>query len=530
MDISTYLERTGLMQYKQNLSKNGVLTVSDLLCTSFKMMVDMNISPPHACALLSGLDDAVSPEPGSERTLPSDLITIQTPDGFSFTLNKTVAASQSEYFREIIASKQPSNNCIKTHVLGRDFSLIYDMLVYPVRSLSDTVATDISSHEVNKLIHNAQYFKVDQWIPAVLQNTNSCCKAALGDPQKCHSCGKLHLCNAACAVCQKLTCSKCLTSCASCLQTHCDKLCVCKPLRVINESPVAVLKGHSEAVNSVSFSHNSKLLLTCGDDNIIVLWDAVTGERMRSFIGHTNSVYAARFSYNDDQAASGSYDRTIRLWDVKTGRQLLTLESHAGAVLSLAFSRGKAPLLASAGYDCSARLWNPETGDHLRSLWHEKVVWNVAFSTNKTSTHLATACDDKLIHIWDTSKWCRVRTLEGHTNSVLDISFSPDNTYLASASHDKTVRVWNPKTGTLKKVFKSHNDLVRSVSFSSSGTYLASGGYDKVVHIHEVRSEKLIGTLHNHTDHVRCVSFSPNGAAIASAGSDNITFVYSLVK
>ena len=40
----------------------------------------------------------------------------------------------------------------------------------------------------------------------------------------------------------------------------------------------------------------------------------------------------------------------------------------------------------------------------------------------------------------------QVQTLQGHSNGVLSVCFSPDGYYFVSGSEDMTVRVWNART------------------------------------------------------------------------------------
>ena len=51
-------------------------------------------------------------------------------------------------------------------------------------------------------------------------------------------------------------------------------------------------------------------------------------------------------------------------------------------------------------------------------------------------------------------------TLEGHTDNVWSVVFSPDGKMLASGSWDQTVRLWNVNTGQLLHTLTEHTNEV----------------------------------------------------------------------
>ena len=76
-----------------------------------------------------------------------------------------------------------------------------------------------------------------------------------------------------------------------------------------------------------------------------------------------------------------------------------------------------------------------------------------------------------------------VGTLQGHSNWVRSVSFSPDGTKVASGSYDNTVKLWDVTSGECLQTLEGHSRGVRSVSFSPDGTKIASGSRDDTIKI-----------------------------------------------
>lgn len=109
----------------------------------------------------------------------------------------------------------------------------------------------------------------------------------------------------------------------------------------------------------------------------------------------------------------------------------------------------------------------------------------------------------------------------GHTDGVLDLTFSPSGHLVASASRDRSVRLWVPSAvrGTSGE-FRAHTGSVRSVHFSPDGHQLVTSSDDKSIKLWSVARRRFVLTLHGHSNWVRCSRFSPDGNAVASCADD----------
>ncbi|MEG4446326.1 hypothetical protein QUB47_31080 [Microcoleus sp. AT9_B5] len=111
--------------------------------------------------------------------------------------------------------------------------------------------------------------------------------------------------------------------------------------------------------------------------------------------------------------------------------------------------------------------------------------------------------------------------LEGHTDTITDISFSPDGKFIASSSKDKTVKLWN-RDGSEKKPAlqgKYENEFT-SVAFSPDSQIIAAGNKDNKIYLWRLNGTS-IKPLTGHSDGVTNIRFSPDGKTIVSASRDN---------
>src|SRR6266496_6482779 len=76
--------------------------------------------------------------------------------------------------------------------------------------------------------------------------------------------------------------------------------------------------------------------------------------------------------------------------------------------------------------------------------------------------------------------------LEGHSEDIKQIAWSPDGRILASGSEDKTIRLWDMQPGEALQTLTGHSDVVTSIEWSRDGRLLASKSWDNTVRIWRV--------------------------------------------
>ncbi len=222
--------------------------------------------------------------------------------------------------------------------------------------------------------------------------------------------------------------------------------------------------------------------------------------------------------------ASGSHDDIICFWELPSGKYSGQLKQEGWQCLAL---NSNGQILALGSKDKNIYLWQVNKRERIAILQgHTDGVWSIAWSPDDKL--LASGSQDKMVHLWDGSTHQPVATLKGHAGTVCGVAWSPDGKLLASGGWDKTVRLWDGSTPHQPLTTLKERTKINCVAWSPNGKLLASGGSDYTVRLWDESTYQPLATLGGYTSYLSCVVWSPNGKLLIASGSlDNTVLVCS---
>ena len=246
---------------------------------------------------------------------------------------------------------------------------------------------------------------------------------------------------------------------------------------------------------ATSFSPDTEQIAVAGLNGTVLIVDAATGRTSLTLREERGgAVWDVAFSPDGSLVAATSEADWTDVWDAATGELVRSFDSGR---YSLAFS-ADGQLLVAQNNDVQIRrlelvpIWDVSTGETVNVVHHHDWVNAVAFSP--TDDRLVTGGLDGVLRVWDASTGKIIVAMSGDLGEVWDLAFSPDGKLLASASEDGTVRIWDPDADReISTIAQTGNSNVGfDVAFSPDGSRVAATGADGAIRVFVLPIEELL--------------------------------------
>ncbi|OQR91882.1 hypothetical protein ACHHYP_04260 [Achlya hypogyna] len=354
------------------------------------------------------------------------------------------------------------------------------------------------------------------------------------------------------------------------------------------------LRGHGGAVYTTKFSPCGRLLASGSLDCRVLLWDITTKfnqQQLASLASHNQLVIDMSWSNDSRSLLSASYDHTVNLWDTDKG-QLLNSIGVNGLVQTVSFNPADNDTYFIGTSQKSVHVLDVRSG--LGASWAHDAMVNSLYVT-PDGQQLITGDSKGYVKTWDVRTGTVIDDLsqlndDGH-HAISHLHASPSlagrqgdegGRYLAVNSYDNLLRVYDRGSKLIRNTqgvdpmqlsyfvagHKSKNWPIKSSFFRGEGNaykltlpsnrfpqrkltdgdgeelgyqdrelqdkpdevmLLATGSADNHIYLHDVTcrrghgpatSSSLLQRIEGHTDRVYCVDFHPSEPILASASAD----------
>ncbi|CAN6460501.1 unnamed protein product [Victoria cruziana] len=242
-----------------------------------------------------------------------------------------------------------------------------------------------------------------------------------------------------------------------------------------------ILRGHQKPVSFVAWSPDDKLILTCGNGELVKVWDVETGN-CKVTIGKGSSGFSSCAWFPDSQRiVCGVCDNGICIYDLE-------------------------------GVE--------------RDTWRGQRMPKISdISVTPDGMNLISICDEKDIRIYALE--AKTERVISENHPIMSLFVSRDGQYLLVNLNNQEIHMWDV-SGTWRDPlkYKGHKQgqyVIRSCFGGFANAFIASGSEDAQVYIWHQQSCKLLAALSGHSSMVNCVSWNPANPKLMASASDDCT-------
>ena len=276
--------------------------------------------------------------------------------------------------------------------------------------------------------------------------------------------------------------------------------------------------------SATDFSSNGEHLISCSEDDQIVIYDCEKGTQAHTFNSQKYGVDLIQFAHSNHTAmhSSTKMNDTIRHVSLHDNKSLCYYPGHTKKVISLCTSPMEDTFL-SGSLDRTLRLWDLRTAN-CQAVMHLTDRPVAAFDPE--GIIFAAGVNSERLKLYDLRSFHKGPFLTFKLNKEKDcdwtgLKFSGEGKTILISTNGSIIRTVDAFHGIPLRMFTGYpndNGIPIEASFSPDSQFIFSGSSDGLVHVWNADTGYKVCVLNGgHSDPVQCVQFNPKCMMLASA-------------
>lgn len=262
-----------------------------------------------------------------------------------------------------------------------------------------------------------------------------------------------------------------------------------RPLATLNYS--SDIFTNATIVSSIEFDKDNEFFAIAGVTKRIKVFDygAVIRDAVDIHYPCVEMISSSKIScvsfnsYHKGILASSDYEGTVTVWDAVTGQRTKTFQEHEKRCWSVDFNDVDTRLIASGSDDARVKLWSLNIDHSVASLEAKANVCCVKFNP-RSSCHLAFGSADHCVHYYDLRNMKEALSIfKGHRKAVSYVKFL-NKEEIVSASTDSQLKMWNINNPHCLRSFVGHINEKNFVGLATDGDYVACGSENNALYVY----------------------------------------------
>ncbi|ODV81343.1 polyadenylation factor subunit 2 [Suhomyces tanzawaensis NRRL Y-17324] len=233
-----------------------------------------------------------------------------------------------------------------------------------------------------------------------------------------------------------------------------------------------------------------------------------------------HSINTVKWTPEGRRLVVASHSGEFTIWNGMTFNFETIMQAHDLPILSLTYSHNDEWLL-SGDQSGVIKYWQPNFNNVNIINGHSNGIRDIAFSPNDSK--FLTAGDDSSLKIWNFNNGKEERTLAGHHWEVKSADWHPNLGLIVSGSKDNLVKLWDPRSPNCITTLHGFKHTVNKTRFQTAGTkrLLATVSRDRSCRVFDLRTMKDILVLRDQDSDLSCVSWNPIHPSLLTTAAYN---------